>query len=91
MLGPSVVAVRLTPRQRIDFRVGREAAECLLGKFELAVDEDLEDAPARTDELDINLGQLLQACPRTEGFWLVASTAAIVNRNVHFALLARQG
>jgi hypothetical protein len=74
-------------RQRVDLRVGREAAERLLGEPEQAVDEYLEHAAAGADEFDIGLAKLLQSCPRTEGFGLVASTAAVVDDDLHGALL----
>jgi hypothetical protein len=45
-------------RERVDFRVGREAAERLLGKFELAVHGDLEHPAAGADEFDIGLAKL---------------------------------
>jgi len=40
-------------RQRVDFLVGREAAELFLGKFKLAVDGDLEHAAAGADEFGV--------------------------------------
>jgi hypothetical protein len=45
-------------RQRVDLGVGREAAERLLGEFQLAIDENLKYAAARADELDVTFGQL---------------------------------
>ena len=75
-------------RQRVDLPVAWEAAERRFGEFELAVDENLEHAAARADELDVAFGQLGQSCPRTEGFGLVASTAAVVDHDLHGVLLA---
>jgi hypothetical protein len=45
-------------RQRVDLPVAREAAERLLGKLQRAVDENLEYAAARADQLDVGIGQL---------------------------------
>lgn len=74
-------------RQRVDFRVGREAAERLLGKSELTVDQDFEHAAAGADEFDFGVGEFLQSCPRTEGFGFVASNAAVLNNDLHVLLL----
>ena len=70
-------------RQRVDLGLGREASERLLGEFQRAVDENFEHAAARADELDVGIAQLLQSRPRTEGLGLVASTAAVVNGDLH--------
>lgn len=73
--------------QRVDLRVGRETAERLLGELELAVDHDLEHAAARADQFDIGTAKLAQSCPRTEGLGLVVSTDAVVDDDLHRALL----
>jgi hypothetical protein len=72
-----------TRHQGVDFLVGREAAERLFGEPQLAIDSDLEHAAARADEFDVNIGQFSQSFPRTEGFRLVASTAAVVDDDFH--------
>jgi hypothetical protein len=41
-------------RQRVDLRVGREAAGGLFGEFQLAIDGHLEHAAARADQFDIS-------------------------------------
>ena len=74
-------------RKCVHFCLGRKPALRFLGEFQQAVDRDLEYATTRADELDIGAGQLLQSCPRTEGFGLVASTAAVVDDDLHRALL----
>ena len=64
-------------------------ADAFLRELELAVDRNLEHPAARADEFDISLAELRQSCPRTEGFGLVASTAAVVDDDFHrVALLA---
>ena len=55
---PSGAAWLSALRQRVDFRIRREAADCLLGELELAVDGNLEHPAARADELDISQTQL---------------------------------
>ena len=47
-----------SPRQRVDFRVGWKTAERCLGKFELAVNEHVENPAAGADEFNIGLTKL---------------------------------
>jgi hypothetical protein len=70
-------------RQRVDFLVGGETTERLLGELQPAVDQNLKHAAARADEFDVGVDQFAQSCPRTEGSRLVASTAAIVDDDFH--------
>jgi hypothetical protein len=56
----------------------------------VAVDRNLEYPAARADELDIGVDELAQSCPRTEGSRLVASTAAVVDDDLHGISLSAQ-
>jgi hypothetical protein len=78
-----VAEFRSSPHERVDFLVGRETAELLLGELQLTIDCNVEHAPAGADKFDINIGQFAQSFPRTEGFRLVASTAAVVDDDLH--------
>ena len=72
--------------QRVDLALGRKTTERLLGELQRAIDGNLEHAAARADEFDIGIDKLAQSCPRTEGLRLVASSAAIVDGDLHDSL-----
>jgi len=75
--------MRSALRECVNLRVGWEAAGRMFGEFERAVSRDVKHAAAGADEFNLDITKLEQSCPRTEGFGLVASTAAVSNDNLH--------
>jgi len=62
----------------------RVTREGLLGKDEVAVERDLEDAAGRADHLDLRAGErLLQLSRQTDGSWLVVSDDAELDAYLH--------
>ena len=81
-----------TPDQLHDLSRLGVAAERLLGKDEIAVHRDLEDAPGRRHQADIGLRVgLLQLSRQTGGSGLVVSDDAVLDHDAHARLLTRWG
>jgi hypothetical protein len=74
-----VFAVRLllSLHQLQYFAGSRESAQVFLGKDELAAMFNLEDSPARLDQLGFNTQFFLQFLRQTGGFGSVISTTAV--------------
>jgi len=74
--------------ERIDLLVGRETAQLLLGKSQLAVDRDLEYAATRSLIGDFGAGYLCEPRSRTESLWLIVSDHAVLDDDLHGSLVA---
>src|SRR5215472_14072412 len=70
-------------RQRLDFLVGRETAELLLGELQLVADRDLEHAAARLLVGDVDTGNLCELRSHTESPRLVVSHHAVFDDDLH--------
>ena len=69
--------------QRIELLVGRETTQFLLGKFQLAIDRDLEHAAARAHVGDLGVRYLCEPCSRTESTRLIVSDHAVFDDDLH--------
>ena len=79
----AVSGTSLTRDQGIDFLIGRKTPQRLLGKFQIAVNFDLEHAARSGDELDLARSRGRQPVPRTEGLRLIVSLHAVFDLDVH--------
>ncbi len=72
------------------FRMFRESAGFLLAIDQLAIDFDVEDAPAALDEFGVDVELGLDRIRQTGGLGRVVSLYAIFNGNVHVGPLIRR-
>ena len=72
----------------LDLVVGRETTGLAAGKFQGAIDGDVELAGFAGAQLDLGRTKLFEAFPHTEGLRLVASSAAVFDQDFHPAKVA---
>ncbi len=65
-------------------RVFGKLAGFVLAVDQIAIDFDVEDSAAATDQLAINPDVAFDICRQTDGHRLVISLHAVLDRNVHF-------
>jgi hypothetical protein len=82
-----VVRLFLTLDQLQHFTGSRKSAQILLGKDELAAMFNLEDSPARLDQVGFDTQFFLQFLRQTGGFGSIISTTAVRDfAGLHFLL-----